>query len=106
MNYKEDVRLLKMAKQSLSNLEPGMCYTFITMYDKKIISEKEHSILRYLIAINKPLETYVDNQFYYFEKFKTEPRLNYLEHLILLNNPNFFIRFYYKFKFRKLYSYK
>jgi hypothetical protein len=105
MNYKENIRLLKIAKNNVNNYRTGLCSTFVSMY-KKCITEKEFNILLSLIKRNKPLKTYVYNSNFYFEPYKTKPRLEYLEHLILLNNPNFFIRLYYKFKFRKLYTYK
>jgi hypothetical protein len=103
MNYKENVRLLKITKNNVNNHHDGLCSTFASMYTE-CITEKEYKVLCSLIKRNKPLKTYVYNLNFYFEPHKTEPRLKYLDHLILLNNPNFFIRLYYKFKFRKLYK--
>jgi hypothetical protein len=101
MNYKENVRLLKIAKGNVNNFHGGLCSTFVSI-NKRCIDYREFSILNYLIRKNKPVKTY--NLDYYFKPFDTKPRLEYLDHLILLNNPNFFIRLYYKFKFRKLYK--
>jgi hypothetical protein len=96
--------LLKMVKQRVSVLQSGLCATFFYMRKRDIISSTEYWILYNLIKTNKPLKTY--DLSFYFEPYRTEPRLEYLDHLILLNSPNFFIRLYYHFKFRKIYSYK
>ena len=104
MNYKENVRLLKMAKQIINGTHTGLCSTFLHMSKLDLVNSKEHSILLDLIKKNMPLKKYDNNLAFYFEPHLIEPRIKYLHHLILLNNPNFFIRLYYKFKFRKLYS--
>jgi hypothetical protein len=91
-----------MVKLKVSILQSGLCITFFHMLKRDIINSREYRILHDLIKRNKPLKT--DNSDFYFEPYKTKPRLEYLDHLILLNNPNFFIRLYYKFKFRKLYK--
>jgi hypothetical protein len=91
-----------MVNLKVSVLQNGLCITFFYMRKMDIISSAEYCILHDLIKRNKPLKTY--NSDFYFEPYKTKPRLEYLDHLILLNSPNFFIRLYYKFKFRKLYK--
>ena len=107
MNYKENIGLLKMAKQRICGKYSGLCCDFYYMRQYDIINEREYCILNDLIKKNKPKTTYSMDSVkckYYFEPFKAEQRIEYLDHLILLNNPNFFIRLYYKFKFRKIYS--
>ena len=96
-----------MVKLKVSVLQSGLCITFFYMRKRDIISSAEYCILLDLIKKYKPKTTYSMDSVklkYYFEPYKTKPRLEYLDHLILLNNPNFFIRLYYKFKFRKLYK--
>ena len=106
MNYKENIRLLKMVNEKVSVLQSGLCSTFLYMRKRDIIDSREYWILQDLIKKNKPKTTYSMDSVkckYYFEPYRTEPRIEYLDHLILLNNPNFFTRLYYKFKFRKIY---
>jgi hypothetical protein len=105
MNYKENISLLNTCKLEIHKIKPkGLCLLVNALYDFDKISYNERKILRSLIIKNEPLKRYEFNCFYFFEPYKIEPRLKYLDHLILLNNPNFFIRLYYKFKFRKLYK--
>jgi hypothetical protein len=94
-----------MTKQKINGTptRTGLCSTFACMH-LRCIDNREYLILNHLIKRNKPLKTY--NSDFYFEPYETNSRLKYLNDLILLNNPNFFIRLYYKFKFRKLYTYK
>jgi hypothetical protein len=94
-----------MTKQTIkvAPIRTGLCSTLACMH-LSCIDNREYLILNYLIKRNKPLKTY--NSDFYFEPYETNSRLKYLNDLILLNSPNFFIRLYYKFKFRKLYTYK
>jgi hypothetical protein len=105
MNYKENISLLNICKLEIHKIKPiGLCFLVYVLHHRNKISQHERLVLNKLIRENKPFGNWIYDCGYYFEPYKIEPRLKYLDHLILLNNPNFFIRLYYKFKFRKLYK--
>jgi hypothetical protein len=108
MNYKENIRLLNLVKIELTKQRAnGLCSYIYIMQNLEIINKKQYFILFSMIKKYEPKNIYSMRSTiskYYFEPYIKNPRIEYLNHLILLNSPNFFIRLYYKFKFRKLYK--